>query len=372
MHSTETATFDEDVRGKRVLLIGGGFSAEDLALQAVKCGASRVFILCRSKYGGDGTYCNHWPGKKVRVYYGYSVNRVCDEGRSVECKALEIKWPISYEENTTKSLLPIRNIDTVIFCTGYHCSTEMIDKSFSKGFPDGSCSKEFNYEMPADWKMKPNNLTSLIGDIKPDVRYVDPSTVNFSYYRGVNISNPNMMILSNFGYENPLLSIDIHAHLLAQYLNGMIKVPSREEMEDEVERQFLHEMQYIHRRNYYDKNYAKAVDALGLWDAFYEGENTALGELGEDYEVLQLSVGKIAKEGNYPLQIINHKGEFTEKGENLILLDDLCDEHRTNMDPENEEKKWMTYRDYTNGDQFQSLYTGTKAQKTLGGKWLEF
>jgi len=31
IHSSDTANFEEDVKGKRVLLIGGGYSAEDLA-----------------------------------------------------------------------------------------------------------------------------------------------------------------------------------------------------------------------------------------------------------------------------------------------------------------------------------------------------
>jgi len=372
IHSSETSSFEEDVRGKRVVLVGGGYSAEDLALQAVKNGVSKVFILCRNDYGSDGTTCSHWPGGKVSVLCGYSINGICDEGNSIECKGAEEKWPCGYKEDPLKALLPIRNIDTIIFCTGYHSSTDMIEKSFEKGFSDGSYSEDYNYEMPEEWRMKPNKLSSLFGDIKPDIRYVDPSTVNLSYHRGVNISNPNMMMLSDFGFDVPLLSIDIHANLLAQYLNGMIKVPSRQEMEEDNDRQFLHEMQYPHRRYYYDKNYAEAVDALDLWDDYYEGKKTALGGIDEEEtEVMQRFLGKVAREGRFPLQIVNGEGELNEIGEATLRQDELSADHRTKMDPKGEEKEWMTYRDYTNGDQFKSYYTGTKCQQTLGEKWLE-
>eukprot|EP00548_Thalassiothrix_antarctica_P015291 CAMPEP_0194166876 /NCGR_PEP_ID=MMETSP0154-20130528/2371_1 /TAXON_ID=1049557 /ORGANISM="Thalassiothrix antarctica, Strain L6-D1" /LENGTH=579 /DNA_ID=CAMNT_0038877677 /DNA_START=198 /DNA_END=1934 /DNA_ORIENTATION=+ len=371
IHSSETSTLEDDVRGKRVVLVGAGYSAEDLALQAVKCGASRVFILSRNPDGSLGTMCSHWPGKKVRVYWGYSISGVLDGGNSIGCKALEGKWPYGYQEIPDKASLPIRNIDTIIFCTGYHCSTDMVDKSLTKGFPNGSYCEDYNYQMLKDWKMKPNNLTSLIGDIKPDVRYVDPSTINLAYHRGVNISNPNMMMLSDFGFDVPLRSIDIHAHLLAQYLNGMVRVLSRQEMEDDNEQQFLQEMQYTHRRYNYDKNYAKAVDEQDLWEDYFEGEEDALlGKFGqEEMEVLQRFLGKVAREGRHPLQLLTKKGKFSKTSKAMLRMENLSLDHRTEMDPQGEEKKWMTYRDYTDGDQFQSLITGTKSQKTLSGKW---
>ena len=44
IHSTEMKDFEATVRGKRVLLVGDSYSAEDLALQSLKLGAERVFI----------------------------------------------------------------------------------------------------------------------------------------------------------------------------------------------------------------------------------------------------------------------------------------------------------------------------------------
>jgi cation diffusion facilitator CzcD-associated flavoprotein CzcO len=38
VHSSDTANFKSDVENKNILIIGGGLSAEDLALMAIKEG----------------------------------------------------------------------------------------------------------------------------------------------------------------------------------------------------------------------------------------------------------------------------------------------------------------------------------------------
>lgn len=49
IHSSNTRHFEQDVRGKRVLMIGGSYSAEDLALQSIKLGAKKIYKLSCSR-----------------------------------------------------------------------------------------------------------------------------------------------------------------------------------------------------------------------------------------------------------------------------------------------------------------------------------
>jgi cation diffusion facilitator CzcD-associated flavoprotein CzcO len=44
VHSSDSTSFQVDVKAKRILIIGGAWSAEDLALVAIKVGVERVFI----------------------------------------------------------------------------------------------------------------------------------------------------------------------------------------------------------------------------------------------------------------------------------------------------------------------------------------
>jgi len=51
-HAVEaTDRFEDDVKGKKIMLIGDSSSAEDLALRAIKYGVDHIYILARS---GDG------------------------------------------------------------------------------------------------------------------------------------------------------------------------------------------------------------------------------------------------------------------------------------------------------------------------------
>eukprot|EP00536_Pseudo-nitzschia_multiseries_P018002 jgi/Psemu1/227386/e_gw1.2038.8.1 len=49
VHSSDTTNFKKDVENKRLLIVGGGFSAEDLALMAIKEGVSHVYCTYRSE-----------------------------------------------------------------------------------------------------------------------------------------------------------------------------------------------------------------------------------------------------------------------------------------------------------------------------------
>ena len=48
IHSSDMSQFENDVRGKRIVVVGSSASAEDLALQAIKGGAAKVYVAMRS------------------------------------------------------------------------------------------------------------------------------------------------------------------------------------------------------------------------------------------------------------------------------------------------------------------------------------
>ncbi|MGH3054974.1 MAG: hypothetical protein ACRDL7_08365, partial [Gaiellaceae bacterium] len=117
-HSVEaTENFANDVHGKRLLLIGGSTSAEDLALRAIKHGVDHVYISTRT---GDGTACymGSWPQGKVSIIYGVPIRLIGD--RSFKCR---------YDDGpkSQRKVTDVHNIDVVILCTGYDCNQSMLD-----------------------------------------------------------------------------------------------------------------------------------------------------------------------------------------------------------------------------------------------------
>ena len=59
------------VEGKRILLIGDSYSAEDLALQCIKLGAEKLLMTSR-KSVGSATYMGSWPDDKDETMLLYS------------------------------------------------------------------------------------------------------------------------------------------------------------------------------------------------------------------------------------------------------------------------------------------------------------
>ena len=66
MHSSELEDFESSVVGKRIVLIGDSYSAEDLALQALKLGAEWVNIACLHQTG-MASWTSSWPKDRVEI-----------------------------------------------------------------------------------------------------------------------------------------------------------------------------------------------------------------------------------------------------------------------------------------------------------------
>merc|ERR1712151_135462 len=106
----------DDVKAKSILLIGGSYSGEDLALMAGKCGVEKVYVSSRNKNVTSWTAA--WPYNKVQVLEQQLPVRVSQNGRCIQFASTECALSEDYvpEEEVQTEL---HDIDTVIFCTGY-------------------------------------------------------------------------------------------------------------------------------------------------------------------------------------------------------------------------------------------------------------
>ena len=65
--------------------------------------------------------------------------------------------------------------------------------------------------------------------VADSVRY-NPCYVHPELYRGVLISNPNMMFVSTYASHVPLMACEVYAWLLAGYATGWVEMPTPDEM----------------------------------------------------------------------------------------------------------------------------------------------
>lgn len=190
------------INGRHLLLIGGSYSAEDLAFMGIKWGAKHVTVLSRrSGIDVPVSWTTNWPGNKVTVVAGYVVKQVdVIENNADDVEATGVSYTVSLkkyaseidviEVDETKdepSFIPsspiaglpespksvvgeeetktIDNVDVVICCTGYTEHLQMLDKSCYN-----MTEKEYQtywngrdiFELPKDWAMPENPMTGIV------------------------------------------------------------------------------------------------------------------------------------------------------------------------------------------------------------------
>ena len=187
IHSTEMAHFEDDVKGKRILLIGGGYSAEDLALQSIKVGVDKVFIAVRSSDGGDVSAMSIWPYDKVDVMAGVAMTGAAGEDKVVLHPFDEDDWEADLDEPS----IILENIDTIIFCTGYRADTSMLSPDLNRDMAVGRTK----FVVPRNWKMN-HALDAITGEVETDQVFYDTTRVDPDYYHGISARNPNMMFIT--------------------------------------------------------------------------------------------------------------------------------------------------------------------------------
>ena len=165
IHSSQTDMLEYDVRNKRILIIGGEYSAEDIALQSIKLGVKKVYI-CSRLTDAQVSFTTAWPYNKVEVLLGKEVKAVVNNGKCIQLS--DVEWAFNgYEPvNDNESKMEIEDIDTVIFCTGYKPCLQMLDDELNQGLPGTETyfNNKYTFDLPsANWEMKSNSLTEYTG-----------------------------------------------------------------------------------------------------------------------------------------------------------------------------------------------------------------
>jgi hypothetical protein len=364
IHSSDTSNFEQDVKGKRVLMIGGAYSSEDLALTAIKVGAEKIYISTRQE-DNVVTETSAWPDNKVKVLVEMQPVKVTENGSCVHFAKVKQHHGEVFEVSDVIEL-SIIDIDTVIFCTGFHQSLDMLSEELRKPFEVKHMPHSSVLDVPKDWKMD----DSLLPD---HLRNIEPGTCLFSYsyvmfpdlFKWTLIDNPNMMYIGDFG-EFPILECDAIAWFMASICTGGKTLPSATEKLRLNKEQALYEMaKFPSCRVEMDSNFYNHVKST--WEDLPTDEQNKLwNAFHYDMESYSLSIcAQIMRDGKYPLDIGGFD-QLNDTGKHLMRMDYLSAEHRCTL----EEDTRRTFRDYKDAAEFKSMFTGTVAVP-LKKWWME-
>ena len=128
LHSSEAyEDIGAHVKGKTVMMIGDSSSAEDLTLRCLKLGAKKVYICSRSGQGAASDTTS-WPQNKVEMIWGVPYKVV--KGTGFKCQG--VYWSEKrqkFRKDDEDPPVKVKDIDTVISCTGYNANLDMLDQN---------------------------------------------------------------------------------------------------------------------------------------------------------------------------------------------------------------------------------------------------
>lgn len=379
-HSSETATFKEDVEGKNVLFVGASHSAEDLALMAIKLNAKEIHVTsrqaCESTWAPPVIYTtSYWPYDMLDIYCERVP--VAAKGRSVTLGRVEST--LSYFTGAERRLvhgdeITLTDIDTIILATGYKLSTGFLEPRLEEVLTQAD---KIKLDVPDDWVMDENDVTPHVGDVTPgDVRYFEsqPNT-----WRGVmSIDFPSFFVLIDGATEiGPLVDLEASAWLSLSLMTGSTSVPSSpEEMKRVNYEAAMSNLNDPMKRVYMDANYDSAC-------AIYEkavNQTTQMmdSDVVQDYlnyhtryvtEQL-LMLGERLQDGGHGLHLGTKEEGLTVNGKVLLRYYMISDDHRDHPPPVDATNHRLTFRDYEDGEDYVSMYTGRKAV-SLPVPWLD-
>mmetsp|Transcript_29366 Transcript_29366/g.44815 ORF Transcript_29366/g.44815 Transcript_29366/m.44815 type:complete len:628 (-) Transcript_29366:258-2141(-) len=374
MHALSPEKLIPAVNGKRVVLIGDSDSAVDLSLHALKIGASKVMVLSRSGYG-DCCYMGSWPCRKnpetqkmepiVEVHVALPF-RVVENGKSIECGP--VVWNHEegvYQVDESEDTIVVKNVDTVIFCTGYVPNTDFMSESLRVNAEDlfSLC-----WTAPEKFTMRENPLTPDVGQVVPSRDLGFSGNLIPGMYRSVLISNPKMMYIMDINSEYPLLHLESEAWMCLAFCVGDMNFPALEVVEEEMQKQMLEEMNIAYLRWSIDPNYFEALDELDddHWTDDYTDSRTI--QMNEEYLGYYVRlIARNLKESKYPINFGTY-GDLNDLGKKLVKLGLENIKLRHLLDPSNEETEWKTFRD-ANPKGLSSIYTG-ETPSPLPKPWL--
>uniref|UniRef100_A0A7S3VAU8 Uncharacterized protein n=1 Tax=Chaetoceros debilis TaxID=122233 RepID=A0A7S3VAU8_9STRA len=367
VHSAEIDKIGADVKGKRILMVGDSFSAEDLALQCIKLGAERIYATSRQCMGVINDHVS-WPEDRVEVLKYSTLSGIKDDGTGTTIITKGTRKSDG-QEGPLFGDHEIEDISIVIFCTGYETNFEILGRFLKPYLVEDygdyddwdSDGDEFGWEVEKDWKMKPNVLTPILGDVTPGAE-LEPNSdfVAECTYKRANIENPNMMYIheqSSF----PLLEIDIAAYRCMRLVLGEVELPEKDQMRHENRLHLLDDMDNIGQRLKIDEEYRKAVVLQVDW---YDPRVERI-----EYECQVHAVKCVARameDARYPISF-GTNGELNKMGKRM-LHHSVLDMDARNSIPK-QDKGWRTFRD-TDTDKYSSMITGTKPI-ALKGRWID-
>jgi len=403
LHSVETKRIQEQCNGRKVLLIGGGFSAEDLALQCVKWGATHVHVATRQD-DAEVTWTSQWPGNKVTVHAEKAVESVNTDGEII-LTTVEAIWPIGYKKThrLSDNKVVLRGINIVIFCTGYNPNLNMLDLAlrpqsdqlpgFTMGDHPSLYIEDFDW---STWKMtKKNAAYEYTGDIPAgQKRMIYAGSIHPDMCRGVFYENPHMMYLCENGAESPLFSLDVSAWLLCSYLTGYAAMPSVEELKALSMEEFLDKMQRPIFRFQMDEAYFEILTTKReYWGLSTNSDDDDSADMDDDeenkdddeenndsrsdpdvdaYQVYMIQLlCKIMKEGKHPGPSLGTYEKLNKTGRRLKEFMDSAYDMRADIETDYpDDWKWRTFRDADEAELVFSIHTGTKG-RTLRRRWMD-
>lgn len=361
MHSMDaTEGFESDVKGKNVLIVGESCSAEDLALRAVKLGANHVYVCGRDGEGAAES-TKTWPEDKVTVIFG-PPHKIM-KGNIFKCQA--VYWSEKrqrYRRDLDEPPVKVKDIGTVILCTGYDSNYKFLDESLMY-------DNEGEWTVTKGWKMINNALCASIGSPKPSkVLYVG-NTCYPDVYRGLLISNPNMMFIHETeDGVSPIFELDVLANLILGYLTGVVDIPCEKDMLKANQKQLEAEMQVPWLRVNMDPAYIEEIDELPDEHWMNNADDERSIELNKMYaEFLVKKIARDMMDAKYPVDFGDMK-KLTALGAKFAGISIASERCRSSLQKDRD-ASWKTFRDNIQTE-FASIFTNTSSCP-LKGHWLD-
>eukprot|EP00527_Entomoneis_sp_CCMP2396_P001372 CAMPEP_0198138722 /NCGR_PEP_ID=MMETSP1443-20131203/2107_1 /TAXON_ID=186043 /ORGANISM="Entomoneis sp., Strain CCMP2396" /LENGTH=569 /DNA_ID=CAMNT_0043800623 /DNA_START=197 /DNA_END=1906 /DNA_ORIENTATION=- len=337
--------WEQHVKGKHILLVGGSYSALDMAFMAIKHKVEKVTIVIRDA-GRDVPvlWQETWPERKVEIVEAMAPTGINQDTQAV----IFTHWDVNEEEfdDDPDNIVEIENVDSVILCTGFKPCNEMLDESVLKVNEEDDI-----IQIPKDWSMAPNQLDDvLLGVTTPTQVKVESDTLRMHlYHECISAQNPNFMPLYS-DFEEHILAIDIETYLVLSCIMGETKVPSKEEIYQMNKDIIMDGMNIPYVRGYVDLPYN-----IVLQEAYDEEEipdmDACEGAVA-DYYVRRLA--QAARDGHYPVDFGSMKG-LSKIGEMLVEQQ----MHSNNDGGEGDSRHKTTVHDLTEKQckYFKSLHT---------------
>jgi thioredoxin reductase len=382
VHSSDTSTFKEDVNGKTVLIVGGGLSAEDLALMAIKEGVSKVYCTFRY-FDSELAETSRWPYDRIVPLPETEIEQVNGSEVTLSGVYYRVKKQEYIIDNETDKLV-LSGIDTVIFCTGYKYNVSMLDEALQRPIPSASGK----LPIPEDWTVRENKLSqAILGDRYKVIVPKNHKVVRDKYlqvyphskdlYKGTFwIDNPNMMYLQEYG-EGPLMAIEVNSWMMARVVSNQIALPSEEEMRADNRRIVGECLQCPTLRYQMDWKYQDAID-----DAIEEDESLERlleEELWDEAREMADKVsfrllGEVMNQYGYPVSYLRPDGRTFSRYYDVVRVAFEADS-RDKLDKlvyntDHEPDGWRSFRDYPDIEKITSYFTGIQA-KRLPKPWME-